>query len=90
MSTWRQVHPSRNCRDFGWFDILGTDTKWFNGFKRHIATDLDSRLILSGAIAEPSTPQSGAPSRPGLRALALLRHLLLVLVLRVAERFGGP
>ncbi len=38
-------------------------TKRFNGFKRHIATDLDSGLILSGAITPANWPEDeAAPS----------------------------
>ena len=39
-------------------------TKRFNGFKRHIATDLDSGLILSGAITPANRPEEEAA--PGL------------------------
>src|SRR6266516_5760549 len=39
-------------------------TKRFNGFKRHIATDLDSGLILSGAITPANRPEDEAT--PGL------------------------
>ena len=39
-------------------------TKRFNGFKRHIATDLDSGLILSGAITPANRPEEEAT--PGL------------------------
>lgn len=39
-------------------------TKRFNGFKRHIATDLDSGLILSGAITPANRPEDEAA--PGL------------------------
>ncbi len=39
-------------------------TKHFSGFKRHIATDLDSGLILSGAITPASRPEDEAA--PGL------------------------
>jgi len=35
-------------------------TKRFNGFKRHIATDLDSGLILSGAITPANRPEDEA------------------------------
>jgi len=35
-------------------------TKRFNGFKRHIATDLDSGLILSGAITAANQPEESA------------------------------
>jgi hypothetical protein len=41
-------------------------TKRFNGFKRHIATDLDSGLILSGAITPANRPEDEAT--PGLAA----------------------
>ena len=39
-------------------------TKRFNGYKRHIATDLDSGLILSGAITPANRPEDEAA--PGL------------------------
>jgi hypothetical protein len=39
-------------------------TKRFNGYKRHIATDLDSGLILSGAITPANRPEEEAA--PGL------------------------
>jgi DDE family transposase/transposase-like protein DUF772 len=39
-------------------------SKRFNGFKRHIATDLDSGLILSGAITPANRPEDEAT--PGL------------------------
>ena len=39
-------------------------TKRFNGYKRHIATDLDSGLILSGAITPANRPEDEAT--PGL------------------------
>jgi hypothetical protein len=39
-------------------------TKRFNGFKRHIATDLDSGLILSSAITPANRPEDEAA--PGL------------------------
>jgi len=39
-------------------------TKRFNGFKRHIATDLDSGLILSGAVTPANHPEDEAA--PGL------------------------
>jgi hypothetical protein len=39
-------------------------SKRFNGFKRHIATDLDSGLILSGAITAANRPEEEAT--PGL------------------------
>lgn len=35
-------------------------TKRFNGYKRHIATDLDSGLILSGAITPANRPEDEA------------------------------
>jgi hypothetical protein len=35
-------------------------TKRFNGYKRHIATDLDSGLILSGAITPANHPEDEA------------------------------
>jgi hypothetical protein len=35
-------------------------TKRFNGYKRHIATDLDSGLILSGAITPANRPEEEA------------------------------
>jgi hypothetical protein len=37
-------------------------TKRFNGYKRHIATDLDSGLILSGAITPANRPEDEAAS----------------------------
>ena len=35
-------------------------TKRFNGYKRHIATDIDSGLILSGAITPANRPEEEA------------------------------
>jgi len=46
---------TRRCRK--------SKTKRFNGYKRHIATDLDSGLILSGAITPANRPEEeAAPS----------------------------
>ncbi len=43
-------------------------TKRFNGYKRHIATDLDSGLILSGAITPANRPSGrGSRAQPGRR-----------------------
>jgi hypothetical protein len=39
-------------------------TKRFNGYKRHIATDLDTGFILSGAITPANRPEEEAA--PGL------------------------
>src|SRR5712692_383598 len=35
-------------------------SKRFNGYKRHIARDLDSKLILSGAVAPANRPEEEA------------------------------
>jgi hypothetical protein len=45
-------------------DRRKSKTKRFNGYKRHIATDLDSGLILSGAITPANRPEEEAT--PGL------------------------
>ena len=41
-------------------------TKRFNGYKRHLATDLDSELILAGAITPANRPEAAAV--PALQA----------------------
>ena len=65
---WSHAHPPRRCRGPARFDRgqghatrPQDQSKRFNGYKRHLAIDLDTLLVLAVAVLPANRPEEAAP-----------------------------